>query len=97
MNADTTVHLPQVQAFLYKLESLAGENIILPYLLGKKKNNKITSRCLSNFKGPIVSYSSIYSVCDMSCFVSIFLSRAFSTGKPSYRKPAGTLAKKKSK
>ena len=37
MNADTTVHLPQVQAFLYKLESLAGENIILPYLLGKKK------------------------------------------------------------
>ena len=56
MNADTTVHLPQVQAFLYKLESLAEENIILPYLLGKKKNNKITSRCLSNFKGPIVSY-----------------------------------------
>ena len=37
MNVDTTVHLPQVQAFFYKLESLAGENIILPYLLGKKK------------------------------------------------------------
>ena len=56
MNADTTVHLPQVQAFFYKLESLAGENIILPYLLGKKKKIIITSRCLSNFKRPIVSY-----------------------------------------
>ena len=58
MNADTTVHLAHVQAFFYKLESLAGENIILLYLFGKKKNNKITSRCLSNFKGPIVSYFS---------------------------------------
>ena len=57
MNADTTVHLAHVQAFFYKLESLAGENIILLYLFGKK-NNKITSRCLSNFKGPIVSYFS---------------------------------------
>ena len=45
MNADTTVHLPQVQAFLCKLESLAGENIILPYLLGKKKK-------LNNFQVP---------------------------------------------
>ena len=57
MNADTTIHLAHVQAFFYKLESLAGENIILLYLFGKK-NNKITSRCLSNFKGPIVSYFS---------------------------------------
>ena len=53
MNADTTVHLAHVQDFFYKLESLAGVNIILLYLFGKKKNNnKITSRCLSNFKGP---------------------------------------------
>ena len=38
MNADTTVHLALVQAiFLYKLDSLAGENIILLYLFGKKK------------------------------------------------------------
>ena len=58
MNADTKVHLAHIQAFFYKLESLAGENIILLYLFGKKKNNKITSRCLSNFKGPIVSYFS---------------------------------------
>ena len=44
--------------FFYKLGILAGENIILLYLFGKKKNNKITSRCLNNFKGPIVSYFS---------------------------------------
>ena len=37
MNADTKVHLAHIQAFLYKLESLAGENIILLYLFGKKK------------------------------------------------------------
>ena len=47
-----------------------------------------------------VTYSSIYRVYDMSCFASNFLNRAFrnlkkNTGKPSYRKPAGTLAKKK--
>ena len=59
MNADTTVHLAHVQAFFYKLESLAGENIILLYLFGKKKKKVIiTSRCLSNFIGPIVSYFS---------------------------------------
>ena len=40
--------------FFNKLESLAGEHIILLYLFGK--NNKITSGGLSNFKGPIVSY-----------------------------------------
>ena len=58
MNADTKVHLAHIQAFFFhKFESLAGENIILLYLFGKK-NNKITSRCLSNFKGPIVSYFS---------------------------------------
>ena len=37
MNADTAVHLAHIQAFFYKLESLAGENIILLYLFGKKK------------------------------------------------------------
>ena len=36
------VHLAHVQAFFYKLESLAGENVILFYLFGEK-NNKITS------------------------------------------------------
>ena len=68
MNADTTVHLAHVQAFFYKLESLAGENIILLYLFGKKKNNKITSRCLSNFKGPIVSYFSAALSCEQRPF-----------------------------
>ena len=56
MNADTKVHLAHIQAFFYKLESLAGENIILLYLFGIKKI--ITSRSLSNFEGPIVSYFS---------------------------------------
>ena len=44
--------------FFYKLDCLAGENVILLYLFGKKNNNKITFRCLSNFKGRIVSYFS---------------------------------------
>ena len=67
VNTDTTVHLAHVQAFFYKLESLAGENIILLYLFGKK-NNKITSRCLSNFKGPIVSYFSPALSCEQRPF-----------------------------
>ena len=37
MNADTKVYLAHVHAFFHKLESLAGENIILLYLFGKKK------------------------------------------------------------
>ena len=38
MNADTKVHLVHIQAFFFhKFESLAGENIILLYLFGKKK------------------------------------------------------------
>ena len=36
MNADTKVDLAHVQAFFCKLESLAGENIILLYHFGKK-------------------------------------------------------------
>ena len=75
MNADTTVHLAHVQAFFYKLESLAGENIILLYLFGKK-NNKITSRCLSNFKGPIVSYFSAALSCEQRPF--FLVTRLFS-------------------
>ena len=38
MNADTTVHLAHVQAFFYKLESLAGENIILLYAQPKREH-----------------------------------------------------------
>ena len=58
MNTDTTFHLGHVQAFFYKLESLAGENNNFALSFRKKKINKITSRCLSNFKGPIVSHFS---------------------------------------
>ena len=65
MNADTTVHLAHVQA--YKLERLDGENIILLYPFGEK-NNEITSRCLSNLKGPIVSYFSAALSCEQRPF-----------------------------
>ena len=57
--------------FFHKLESLAGENIILLYLFGKKKKKKniiITSRCLSNFIGPIVSYFSAALSCEQRPF-----------------------------
>ena len=57
MNADTTVHLAHVQAFFYKLKSLVGEKKICS-IFSVKKKSKTTSRCLSNFKGPIVSYFS---------------------------------------
>ena len=44
---------------LFLLESVTGEKIFFLYLFGKNNNNnKITSRCLSNFKGSIVSYLS---------------------------------------
>ena len=100
MNADTTVHLAHVQAFFYKLESLAGENIILLYLFGKK-NNKITSRCLSNFKGPIVSYFSAALSCEQRPFFlvtrlssKILLSFVIVTSPPEDSKvEAGKLAK----
>ena len=62
--------------FFYKLESLAGENISLLYLFGKKKNYKITSRCLSNFKGPIVSYFSAALSCEQRPF--FLVTRLFS-------------------
>ena len=59
MNADTTVHLAHVQAFFYKLESLAGENIILLYLLGKKKK-------LNNFQVS-KQFQRTHSVLFLSC------------------------------
>ena len=52
MNADTTVHLAHVQAFFFFI----------------KKNSKITSMCLSNFKGPIVSYFSAAESCEQRPF-----------------------------
>ena len=57
LNADTKVLLAHVQAFFINWKVLLEKKIFLLYLFGKK-NNKITTRCLSNFKGPIVSYLS---------------------------------------
>ena len=37
LNADAKVHVAHVQAFLNKLESVAGEKIFLLYLFGKKE------------------------------------------------------------
>ena len=42
----------------YKLKSVAMEKTFLLYLYGRKINNKIITRCLSNFKGLIASYLS---------------------------------------
>ena len=36
LNTDTKIHLAHVQAFFYKLESVAGEKIFLLYLFDKK-------------------------------------------------------------
>ena len=70
MNADTAVHLAHIQAIFYKLESLAGENIILPYLFGRKKklNNFQVSK---QFKGPIVSYFSAGLSCEQRPFFRV--------------------------
>ena len=71
LNADTTVHLARVQAFFYKLESVAGEKIFFLYLFGKKKNGKITTKCLT--KGPIVSYLSAALSCEQRPFFLVTL------------------------
>ena len=59
-----------------KLETVAGEKMFLLYLFGKKKynnNNKITTGCLSNFKGPIVSYLSAALSCEQRPFFLVTL------------------------
>ena len=67
LNADTKVHLAHVQA---KLESVAGEKIFFLYLFDNKiiVITSITTRCLSNFKGPIVSYLSAALSCEQRPF-----------------------------
>ena len=55
--------------FKVKLESVAGEKLFLLYLFGKKK----TTRCLSNFKGPIVSYLSATFSCEQRPFFLVTL------------------------
>ena len=75
LNTDTKIHLAHVQTFFYKLESVAGEKVFLLYLFDKKdnSNNKITTRCLSNFKGPIVSYLSAALSCEQRPFSLVTL------------------------
>ena len=105
MNADTKVHLAHIQAFFYKLESLAGENILLPYLFGKKKNSKVTSRCLSNCKGLKECYFSAALSCEQRPFflaTRLFSEKSLSfvimksdrlnKSKVEFGKPAKTLA-----
>ena len=58
LNADTKVHLAHVQAFFINWKVLLEKKYFCFTFSEKKKNNKITTRCLSNFKGPIVSYLS---------------------------------------
>ena len=72
LNADTTVHLAHVQAFFINWKVLLEKKIFLLYLFGKK-NNKITTRCLSNFKGPIVSYLSAALSCEQRPFFLVTL------------------------
>ena len=64
LNADTKVHLGYVQAFFCKFESVAGEKYFYFLPFREKNNNKISTRCLSNFKGPIVSYLSAALSCE---------------------------------
>ena len=70
LNADTKVHLAHVQAFFINWKVLLEKKIFLLYLFGKK-NNKITTRCLSNFKGPIVSYLSATLSCELRPFFQV--------------------------
>ena len=72
LNADTKVHLAHVQA---KLESVAREKIFFLYLFDKKiiVITKITTRCVSNFKGPRVSYLSAALSCEQRPFFLVTL------------------------
>ena len=75
LKADTKVHLAHVQASFYKLESVAGEKIFFLYLFDNKiiVITSITTRCLSNFKGPIVSYLSAALSCEQRPFFLVTL------------------------
>ena len=73
LNADTKVHLAQVQAFFINWKVLLEKKIFLLYIFEKKNNNKITTRCLSNFKGPIVSYLSATLSCEQRLFFLVTL------------------------
>ena len=68
LNADTKVHLARVQAFFVNWKVLLEKTYFCFTFQGKQKNKKITTRCLSNFKGPIVSYLSAALSCEQTPF-----------------------------
>ena len=72
LNADTKVYLANVQAFFVNWKVLLEKSIFaLPFR--EKNNNKITTRCLSNFKGPVVSYLSVALSCEQRPFFLVTL------------------------
>ena len=72
LNADTKVHLAHVQAFFINWKVLLEKKYFC-FTFSEKKNNKITTRCLSNFKGPIVSYLSAALSCEQRPFFLVTL------------------------
>ena len=78
LNADTKVHLAHVQTFFVNWKVLLEKKYFaLPFR--EINNNKITTRCLSNFKGPIVSYLSAALSCEQRPFflVTLLFSETF--------------------
>ena len=69
LNADTTVHLAHVQAFFINWKVLLEKK----YFCFTFSVNKITTRCLNNFKGPIVSYLSAALSCEQRPFFLVTL------------------------
>ena len=72
LNADTKVHLVHVQAFFIIWKALLEKKYFC-FTFSEEKNNKITTRCLSNFKGPIVSYLSAALSCEQRPFFLVTL------------------------
>ena len=83
MNADTKVHLAPVQAFFINWKVLLEKKYFC-FTFSEKKNNdnnnKITTRCLSNFKGPIKSYLSTVLSCEQRPFFLVTAINLISTG-----------------
>ena len=72
LNADTKVHLAHVPAFFVNWKVLLEKKYFC-FTFSEKKLNKITTRCLSNFKGPIVSYLSATLSCEQRSFFLVTL------------------------
>ena len=79
LNADTKVHLAHVQAFFINWKVLLEKKSFCFTFSVKKKNNnnKITTRCLSNVKRPIVSLSAAFSCEQRPFFLVTFFQKHF--------------------